>query len=516
MDITRRSYLQAMSALSLIPLVSPKFAFAQSRSDIIVGVQANPPQLDPLRLGTNPAYRVTASIYDMLIRVDRNNGDTLVSGLAESWKKVNDTTWDITIREGVRFHDGSVMTTEDVAFTFGPERMLTEGLPSVSFSRQFFSGLEKVSAVDARTVRFVTKQPDPLFEFRLSSWASQIISKAAFKKVGDWDKWALAPIGTGPYKVAEVIAGDRIRLVAHNDYWGGKPPFTSVTFKIIPEAASRVNALAAGDVHLITEVTADQMPTIKGHNGLAVVGGAVNNIRTINYGTVNGPLKDARIRRAIDLAIDRQVIAEQLFAGLVGVPKGFQWENYGDMYIENFPKPGYEPEAAKKLLAEAGYKGEPIEYRTRESYYTAELDTAQALQQMWQDVGLNVQLKVVENDAQLYAQPNNAIFNGSVSSVYPDLMGSLWTTYGPNSFIRFLAKSWSNAEFDAIGVKLTTLTDRAERRKLHQRVLEIFAYVDPPSSILHETPMFYGMRADLGFVPHKTPMMDFGPFNVRT
>jgi len=514
MRISRRNYLKATAALSVLSFASPRSVFAAGPKDLVVGVQVNPAVLDPLRLGTNPTYRVTANIYDMLIRIDRKNGDKLVPGLAESWKQIDATTWDFVIRKGVKFHDGSVMTTEDVAFTFGPERMLTEGLPSVSFSRQFFSGLQSVTAVDDRTVRFVTKQPDPLFEPRMANWASQIISKSAFKKVNDWDKWALAPVATGPYKVAEVVSGDRIRLVAHDDYWGGKPPFASVTFKVIPEAAGRVNALAAGDVHLITEVTTDQMPSIKGRAGLTVVGGAINNIRTVNYGTFGGPLKDAKIRRALDLSIDRQAITEQLFGGLVGVPRGFQWDNYGDMYIEDFPKPAYDPEAAKKLLAEAGYKGEPIEYRTKESYYTAEIDTAQALQQMWQAVGLNVQLKVVENDAQLYAQPNFAIFNGSVTSLYPDLMGSLWTTYGPNGFIRFLAKSWSNAEFDEIGQKLLTLTDRAERRKLHRRVLEIFGEIDPPSSILHETPMFYGMRQDVGFLPHKTPMMDLGPFNV--
>ncbi|UVK49671.1 ABC transporter substrate-binding protein (plasmid) [Mesorhizobium sp. AR02] len=514
MNMTRRNYLKVMSAIPLLGTIAPRIANSQPRTDLIIAVQDNPPQLDPLRLTTNITYRLAASIYDTLIRIDYLNGERLVPGLAESWHQVDARTWDVVIRKGVHFHDGSVMTSEDVAYTFGPERMLTEGLPGQSISRQFFSVLEKVAALNESTVRFVTKQADPLFEFRLSNWTSQIISKAAFQKAGNWDKWALSPVGTGPYRVAEVKAGDRIRLVAHDQYWGGQPPFSSLTFKVMPEAASRVNALAAGDAHIITEVTPDQIATIKGHGNLDVVGGPINNIRCVNYGTFGGPLKDVRIRQALNLSIDREAIAKQLFSGMVDVPRGFQWQAYGDMFVENFPMPAYDPDAAKKLLSEAGYSGAPIEYRILANYYTAELDVAQTLQQMWQAVGINVQLKVCENWGQMFAQPNYAIFDGSADMIYPDILGSLWTNYGPDGFIRFEAKSWSNTEFDEIGKKLQTLTDRTERRTLHERVLKIFNEIDPPGTVLYNTPMLYGKRGDIAWLPHRTPMMDFGPFNM--
>ncbi|RWD43455.1 ABC transporter substrate-binding protein [Mesorhizobium sp.] len=513
MNITRRNYLKVMSAVPLLGTITPSIAHAEARTGLIIAVQDNPPQLDPLRLTTLVTVRIAANLYDTLIRVDHRNGERLVPGLAESWRQVDPHTWDVVVRKGVYFHDGSVMTTEDVAYTFGPERMLTEGLPGQSISRQFFSGLEKVVALDGSTVRFSTKQPDPLFEFRLSNWGSQIISKAAFKKVGNWDQWALSPVGTGPYRVAEIKAGDQIKLVANDQYWGGQPPHSSLVFKVMPEAASRVNALAAGDVHLITEVTPDQVATIKGRN-LDVVGGAINNIRCVNYGKFGGPLENVRIRQALNLSIDRELIADQLFGGTVEVPRGFQWKAYGDMFIENFPMPAYDPDAAKKLLSEADYSGAPIEYRTLANYYTAQLDLAQALQQMWQAVGLNVQLKVCENWEQVFAQPNYAIFDGTAVMIYPDVMGSLWTNYGPDGFIRNDAKAWSNAEFDRIGEQLQTLTDRNERRKLHERVLEIFSEIDPPAAALMYTSMLYGKRPDVDFTPYRTPVMDFGPFNL--
>lgn len=514
MLLTRRTYIQGVGSLAATVAAGRSHSvFAQARRDLIVAVQDNPPQLDPLRLTTNVTFRVAANIYDSLIRMDHGQEGRRVPGLAESWRMADPRTWEFKLRSGVRFHDGSLMTADDVAFSFSPARMLTEGLPSQGVSRQFFSALEQVEAVDEATVRFVTKEPDPLFEFRLAGWGSQIISKAAFERTADWDRWALTPVGTGPYRVAEMKTGQHIRLVAHDDYWGGRPPFASITFRVTPEAASRVNALAAGDVHLATEITPDQIADIERHPALQVVGGAINNIRVLNYGTFGGPLVDVRLRRALNLAIDRDLIAKELLGGRVWVPRSYQWPAYSDMFIEDFPPPQYDPHAARNLLRDAGYSGQPIEYRTTNSYYTAELATAQVLQQMWEEVGFKVDLRVLENWTQVFAQPNHAVFNGSINMVYPDMMGALFVLYGPNGFIRHQAKSWKNDEFDAIGARLAGAVSREERRRLHRRALEIFTQEDPPGTVLHETGMFYGKRKEVAWTPQRSPSMDFGPFN---
>jgi len=518
MALTRRACLQSLAAMAAgAPSLSS--AAEQARPSLIVGVQDNPPQLDPLRLTTNVAFRVTASLYDFLIRTDFAPGSSVgarVPGLATSWRALSPTVFECRIRPGVRFHDGSALSAADVAFSFGPERMLTESLPSRAISRQFFGGLAQVEAMDSETVRFVTKEPDPLFEMRLAGWSAQIISKAAFERTNDWDRWAQNPVGTGPYRVAEVRAGELIRLVAHDAYWGGRPPFASITFRVIPEAASRFNALAASDVQIVTEVTPDQIAGIERHAALQVAGGAINNIRVLNYGTFGGPMRDPRIRRAMNFAIDRELITGALLAGRVGVPKGYQWPAYGDMYIEDFAAPRHDPDAARKLLHEAAYSGEPIEYRTQTNYYAAELATAQAIQQMWEAVGLKVDLKVCENWGQVFAQPNYAVFNGSINMVYPDAMGALYVLYGPNGFIRFQANAWKSDAFDRIGATLATPIGRDERRALHRRILELFDSEDPPGTVLHQTPMLYGKRRDIAWVPQPTPFMDFGPFNPAT
>ena len=509
---SRRDCIRALGTFAGVAATAYPQAGRTAAGTLTIAVQDNPPLLDPLRLTTNVAFRVAENVYDNLIRIDHSTG-RLSPALATAWRQTSPFTWEIDLRSGVRFHDGTEMTAEDAAFSFGPQRMRTTGLPSQGVSRQFFSTIDAVEPVSRHALRIVLTGPDPLFEHRLAGWGAQIICKAAFERSGDWDRWGLMPIATGPYRVEAVRTGEFIRLVAHDDYWGGRPPYRSLTFRVLPEGAARLSALAAGDVHVMTEVAPDQIAEIRSVAGLDVVGGAVNNIRVLNFGTLGGPLADVRLRRALSLAIDRELLVQALLGGLVQIPAGYQWPAYGDMFVADFPQPRHDPALARHLLQQLGYAGQPIEYRVMPAYYTAELSTAQALQQMWADVGLNVNLKIVENWQAVFSQPNNAIFNGSINMVYPDAMGSLFLLYGKHGFIRHQARSWKSDRFDAICDALLQTEAPAERSALHREILQILAEEDPPGMILHEAGMFYGVRKDSGWQPQRSPAMNFGPFN---
>lgn len=517
MTLSRRTYLKGMSAAMAAGLVTTPFAgvsrAAAAGGRLVIAVQDNPPQLDPLRLTTNVAFRVLENIYDRPLGQSADASGVARAGLAEQARRIDPTTFEITLRQGVVFHDGSPLSAEDVAFTFGPARMNTDGAPGAAIGRQFFGVLDRVEAVDDRRVRFVTRAPDPLFEARLSGWAAQVISRRAFQAMdGDWDRWALSPIGTGPYKVAEVRTGSLIRLKAHDAYWGGRPAFDEIAFRVVPEASARVNGLAAGDWRLATELGTDQIPMVERRGGLEVTGGPIANTRVLNYGTrAGGPLADVRVRRALGLAIDRKLIVDQLFAGRVDVPQGYQWPAYGEMFVADAAAPAYAPEEARRLLKEAGYDGAPIPYRTQVNYYTAELQTAQVLVEMWRAVGLTVDLTIVENWNQVFAKPANAIFNGSINMVLPDVMGSLWPLYGPNGFIQRQVGAWQNDEFDALGAELATLMDGDARLAAHRRVLDLFGHDDPPGTVLHSSGIFYGKDKALDWRASGTPAMYFGP-----
>src|SRR5690606_32656885 len=182
-NLSRRLVLGLVSAAALSSVSLP--VLAQERPDLVVGVADLPPTLEPGKELSNVGTRVNYSVFDTLIRRDflsaeGGGGSTLVPSLATEWTRIDDLTLEVKLRDDVTFHNGAPLTAEDVVFTFSPDRLsgenavLTEG-PA------YFSVLAEVKAIDAHTVHFITKAPDPLLEHRLSSWASWIVNKA------DWE-----------------------------------------------------------------------------------------------------------------------------------------------------------------------------------------------------------------------------------------------------------------------------------------------------------------------------------------
>ncbi|MEQ3747748.1 MAG: ABC transporter substrate-binding protein, partial [Celeribacter sp.] len=168
----------ALLLLGSTTLTASQALAQQQRPDLVIAVADNPATLEPAKELSNVGTRVNYSIFDTLIRRDflsqpGGGGSELVPGLATSWERIDDVTFEVKLREGVTFHNGADFTAEDVVFTFSPERMLGEGtqLPE---GKAYFSVLERVEAIDDYTVRFTTTAPDPLFEQRLASWASWI------------------------------------------------------------------------------------------------------------------------------------------------------------------------------------------------------------------------------------------------------------------------------------------------------------------------------------------------------
>jgi peptide/nickel transport system substrate-binding protein len=239
-------YLRSLLAAALVALASPVMA-----QELKVGLAAEPSAMDPHFHNLTPNNAMLSHIFERLVETDPQN--RLIPGLAESWKTVNDTTWEFKLRNGVKWHDGSPFTAEDVIFTF-------KRAPDVPNSPSSFAAATRgksLKKIDDHTLQITTPAPYPLMPNDLSNLL--IVSKKHGQgaKTEDYNS-GHAAVGTGAYKFARFVPGDRIEMVRNDDYWGGKAPWEKLTLKPIKASPARVAALLAGDVDVIEDVpTAD-------------------------------------------------------------------------------------------------------------------------------------------------------------------------------------------------------------------------------------------------------------------
>ncbi|GAC1491842.1 MAG: ABC transporter substrate-binding protein [Acetobacteraceae bacterium] len=418
-------------------------------------------------------------------------------GLATEWRRVDARTIELQLRPGVVMHDGRTLTAEDVAFSFGPRMFGPEaGLPTdiPAIARRHWPALERVEPTGPLSLRLVNRTPDLTLEGRLAAGGSEVVSAAGY---GSWAAFSKRPAGTGPYKVVDFKPDNALQLEAHEPYWGGRPPLRSVRFLEVPEPAARLDGLLSGQYGLAADIGPDQIGTIERDPRFEVVGGPVPNHRILAFDHHHPALRDPRVRLAMAHAIDGQAIVDALWAGRSRVPAGLQWEFYGPMFIQGWTVPPFDPARAQSLLHDAGYKGEPIPYRVRNNYYTAEIATAQVVTEMWRAVGLNAGIEVKENWSQVLATtPPRGVRDWSNSAVFDDPVSSLTNQHGPSGAQQRNGE-WSNAELNQLSAVLETGTELAARRAAFARMLQICEREDPAYVVLHQNASFTGKRRDL-------------------
>ncbi|MCK1494787.1 oligopeptide ABC transporter substrate-binding protein [Bradyrhizobium sp. 180] len=522
-DLTRRQAIAGSLAASVVASTGAGAVESEPktlpRRRLKVGMSGFPRSFDPVIATDTAIRRVVPQLFDTLIRVDHAHDMTLRPGLAERWERINAQSLRLFLRKEVVFHDGAPLTAEDVAFSLGPDHLLGPGRSGMSEALQSLDRLEKVEILDPYTVIVHAKRADALLEQRLAAWGSEIVSQRAFLAAGSWERWTTAPVGSGPYKLVDHKLDIRVSLSAHDAYWGGRPPFDGIEYRIIPELSARVNGLLASELDIATDIPPDQFAGIQKRADLEIVGGAVQNIRSLALDQTDPILKDARVRRAMSLALDRKLIVQSLWENRVPIPNGYQLPSYGEGYIHEFPSLAYDPGKAKEFLADAGYKGEQITYRLLNNYYPNQVSGAQTMIEMWRAVGLNVKIQMMENFAQVQRQPVRAIFDTSNTALFLDHLGHPWREFGPSGTLPRSIGVWRNEEYFALGAKLLDTVQSEQRRPIIRRMLEIINEVDPPCVILHVSGQFYGKRRDVPWLPGLTLDLNFGPFNralIRT
>jgi len=525
-----RRQLLAAGGLAAGGFILPRFAIGQTdnRPTISIAVQqvATSANLETVRERSNVGERVQMSIFEGLIARNYQRKLEPMPGLAESWRRIDERTVELSLRKGVKFHNGDEMNADDVVFTFGPERMFGSGYSSTSsktlfttvmtrdsvegktlppevvgIAKRTWPSLEKVEAVDKYTVRFVNRVPDVTLEGRIAGAASEIISRRGFVEAKSWLDWSRKPVATGPYKVREFKPDEILILDAHDDYWGGRPPIKTIRFVVVPEVASRINGLLTGEYQFSCDIPPDQVST--------------TNHRITVFDSHHKTLVDPRVRQAITHSIDRQAIVDSLWAGRTRVPPGLQWEFYDKMFIEGWTLPAFDPAKARELLKAANYKGDPIPFRVLNNYYTNQVGTAQILVEMWRSVGLNVTIEMRENWQQIFEQNGQrAVRDWSNSAAFSDPISSLVGQHGPQGQQQ-QAQEWANAEMNTLCGALETELDMPKRKAMFKRMLEICEREDPAYTVLHQTATFTAKRKDIAWKAAPAFQMDFRAGNFK-
>ena len=404
--------LAAMAALAFLHPAS-----AEARN-LVVAAPSLPPNLEPMGENANRASRILYSVLETLIRMNQVTGE-LRPGLAVSWRRIDDRTVEFALRQGVKFHDGGDFTSEDVVFSFGPERFSSENAPGRAVASQFLDIVERVEAAGPHAVRVITRTPDPLIEVRFASRMSEIVSKRAYLAAGDWGRWSQRPVGTGPYKILAFAQNTRLELGRFEEYWGDKAPVERLDFVEVPELSTRIAGLRSGEFDIVTEVSPDQIPALEKVEGVDVLGGPVENVYGLVFDTLSSPvLADKRLRRAMVHAIDRAALTRALFGGRTAEANSWQLPTFGELFLADFDRPLHDPELAKRLIAESGYKGEPIVWKIQPGYYTMELTVSQAVERMLAEVGLNVRLEIKENCDQVEGEAPERVVNNASFTCY--------------------------------------------------------------------------------------------------
>src|SRR5215472_9530471 len=340
-----------LALLSAVAFVLPESAPAQTKDDTIVyALQSDIDTWDPPGSVLREAIILGYNVYDHLAVRDLKTRK-VIPNLALSWKVLDDTTWEVKLRQGVKFHDGTPFTAKDVKATF--DRVLDPAKKMIA--RGNHAKIKSVEIVDDYTVRFRTDGPYPLFVERLTALVMQ--SEKVIKEKGH--EWMQEhPIGTGPYKLVKWDRKHEHLLVRNDDYWGPKPAFKYVRIRIIPEQATQIAELLSGGVDIIKAVPPDQMDVIN-KSGQArtsstpILRTAMLQLDQAGRGGQN-PMMDRKVRMAANLSIDADSIIKHVLNGLgdrvatVINPMAFGFDPAVKPYTQDLAQ-------AKKLLAEAGY-----------------------------------------------------------------------------------------------------------------------------------------------------------------
>ena len=459
---------------------------------LTIGVRAGPESVDPHFTATGTHAETLTHVFDTLTRSGQDL--QIEPGIAESWRVINPTTWEFKLRRGVKFHDGSDMTADDVAASIRRMQVLSGPNPTRIYVRR----VQEVRIVDAHTIHVITDGPAPtlpndfirvfITQARATAGLTPETSNAAFNT-------GRAAIGTGPYRFVSWTPREQFVADRFDDYWGGRQPWARHVRREIPNDASRVAQLRTGQVDMIVRVPAADVATLERDASLRVVRAETIYVFNLQFDfrettpqvsardgsrLATNPYRDPRVREAIDLAIDRRALAEVAMEGLGTVQGQMVTPRiFGFNPALTIPTPNLA--RARQLMTEAGFpNGFRMSLNFTNDRLPGDRGVGTAMAQMLARIGLEVQAA---------GQPSAVIFpqrtRGELSNImagWGTLTGEANYTYSSNAHtnnptLRLGAFNWhgySNPEMDRLIQAASVELDDAKRAELLQQVGALF------------------------------------------
>ncbi len=467
--------------------------------NLVLGTKLELNTLDPHFFAAFPTGSSHEYLYDKLVVLDQKL--RLKPALAESWKLVDDLTWEFRLRKGVVFHDGSPFTADDVLFTI--ERVPNVPNSPNSFS-QFTRGIEKATKVDDHTVVLRTKAPNPTLPNDLTNVF--IVSARAAKGATTADFNAgKAAIGTGPYRLVEWVNGERLVVERNERYWGPRPHWARVTEKVIAKDPTRLAALLSGQVDAIDAVPIADLERLRKDGRFGLFRGAAALVHYVALDSArdvspfvtakdgkplaSNPLKDPRVRKALSLALNRDLIVKRVMEGSALPASQLLSAEFPGASKSLRPDP-HDPAKAQALLKEAGWgEGFRIVLHATADRYPNDAAVAQAIAQMWTRLGLKAEVETL---------PGSVFFTKASKQEFSAFAAQYGAEEAANSLRALVATSipakgfgtanrtrYTNPVVDSLlEESLVTMDDELRQAKLERAIN--FAMADQPL-----IPVFY-------------------------
>lgn len=494
---------------------------AASASTLIFGSVGDPANLESGNITDGNSIYVQQQIYDRLI--DFEPGTTkLVPGLATEWSASDDgLTWTFKLRDGVQFHDGTPFNAEAVKVNFerwwDPNHPL--GFRSAGKTFQIWSDLfggykgdedslmQAVNTPDEKTVEFVLKQPFAAFPAAVASGYFGIASPTAIEKAGaDYGIAGSTAVGTGPYTFQQWITGDRVVLKANPNYWNGAPKTENLVIRTIKEPSARLAELRAGSIDFTVDIAPDQLSELQADSNLKEVRRPSFNVGYLAFNPAYEPFQKKEVRQALAMAINRKAIVDSFWSGLANTDSHFTPPSMKEYQDANLGDYEYNPDKAKKLLADAGYPdGFPLELwymPVSRPYYPTPKPIAEAFAADLGAIGVNVTLNTKDWAAYLddrHKAPGYQAFMLGWTGDYGDPDNFLYAHFGPGATTDL--GDWKNERVFTLLDDARKATNEADRGKMYAEVDKILFEEAVRIPIVHSEPLLAQRQNVSGWAP---------------